>query len=363
MSLSEQLTRLLTHYKFIRGEGHAMRATLDNALREVAATVGENVGLVDKLRHLLDEYRRNQDEANEIKKSLNTALKEVAITVGENENLSDKLRHLLEEYRRMSENEQQLRAALKRQYNSLQAAYDRVKEVEGELSKANAASAEQREMLVTAALSALQQLRTRLGQMHGFRQEVTTKPVEEAIIVKKMTASASPRQGMMLHQSSSMPVMVKGSASVPGMLPINPAVTPLAPADPRANPRLEAFMERVADTVGVNLASVAPAVSISTPSRAFPPVSPYWSVTSSRPAPDVPGGGRYRELSPVAMPRVPKPGGRQGSQGAHGTLLGGSMSASEFASMGPPGKPSRVDRLSMLQSFQGSPGGSITASP
>ena len=159
----------------------------------------------------------------------------------------------------------QLRAALKRQGASLNMAFHRVKDVELELTRANAAGVEQRETLVSAALIALQQLRGRLGTVYALRHDAT-KPIEEALVVKKM------------HQSASVPMLS-------GDLRLGPVIQKTA--------RFDAFMERIADAVGMPMDS---------PQRTLPPVSPYWSVASSRP----PDGGRMRELSPgVAMPRVP----------------------------------------------------------
>jgi hypothetical protein len=151
------------------------------------------------------------------------------------------------------------------------------------LTRSKAAGIEERETLVNLALHALQQLRGRLGYVHALRQDAT-KPVEEALLVRK--ASEDALVVKKLHQSASVPSTATGS------------VFPTS----QGNPRLEAFMERVADSVG----SIGGPIGAT--HRTFPPVSPYWSVKSSRPTPDHPAGGRYRELSPVAMPRVPKPG-------------------------------------------------------
>jgi len=289
MQLSEQLSKLVTHYRSMKAETSVIRTSLDKALKSNAMFAEESASSSDKLRAVVNEFRRAQEEVTALRSTLDKALKDIDATVEENANISDKLRQLLTEYRKMTENELQLRDALKRQHGSLNAAYHRVKDVELELTRAKAAGIEERETLVDVALRALQQLRTRLGYVHALRQDAT-KPVEEALVVRKASGEDALVVKKLLQQSASVP-------SIASVLPASP--------DMRGNARLEAFMERVADTVGVSIGTID---SIGATHRTFPPVSPYWSVNSSRPTPDTPSGGRYRELSPVAMPRVPKPG-------------------------------------------------------
>lgn len=268
LKLNEQLGRLLAHYKQMKNDCMVLKSMLDKSLKDVAITVGDNVSLHDKLNQLLDQYRQQQEEARQLRITLDRALQDITSTVGENANLSDKLRQLLAEYRKSSENELQLRAALKRQSVSLNSAYHRVKDVELELTRSNTAGAEQRDSLVNASLIALQQLRGRLGAVYALRQDAT-KPVEEALVVRKM------------HQSGSAPSLVHqlGHSTMQGA-------------------HFDAFMDRIADVVGV---PHHPDV----PQRPFAPASPLWSVASSRPTPD-----SAKLLSPMPMPRVPRPGAR-----------------------------------------------------
>ena len=194
----------------------------------------------------------------------------------------------------MSENEQGLRLALKRQHSSLHTAYHRVKDVEIELAKSNAAGVEQRDSLINAALNALQQLRLRLGAMHALKPDAT-KPVEDVLVVKKLQQSASA-----------------------GILPASPVRT--------MAPRMDGFMERVADVVGFPPVSTAGYMSAAgyhppAPQPVMPPVSHYWNQAVSRPAGDVSSGGRY-ELSPLsAAPSLPQTGSHMMGGGKAGPWL------------------------------------------
>ena len=286
-NMSEQLSRLLAHYESVKVEAQGLKVNLDQALRDMGAIVGENMSLTDKLKQLLDDYRANREESAHLRATLDKALQDIALTVGENANLSDKLRQVLQEYRRMSENERTLRVALKKQHNALHAAYHRVKDVESELQRSHGAASEERETLVSAALHALSSLRMRLGAVHAVRPG-ETKPVEDALVVKRA-----------LHQSSSV------GALLPRQQQQQQQFSPLPPASPpahQATARLEAFVERVADTVGL----LSPSLSGSQHTT-LPAVSQYWTQATSRPGPHGPRVSRELGSGP-RVPQPPRPG-------------------------------------------------------
>ena len=298
MPLNELLTRTLGHYRHLKGESTVVGATIDKALTELnAPPAGPNEHLIDKLHQLLDEQKNSRKDSQNLRATLEKAFSDLAITVGENANLSDKIRQLLLEYRRATEIEQQLHTTIKRQHANLSLAATRIKEAELDLKRSVVAGVEQREALVTAALNGLSQLRGRLGYQNAVRSGAT-KPVEEALVVK---------------EAITVDRRLIGSASSPGLREMVMPFTP-APAT-KANPRFEAFMERVTETVnnpwgggmGESPTGTSPTDKTSPGTRSFPPVSPYWSQASSMPVADH-NVGRYRELSPVSMPRVPRPG-------------------------------------------------------
>ena len=307
---SEQLGRLLAHYRFLRGEAGRMRGTLHHAQDELGITLGDrNDKLSDSLSVLIEQHVAARNEADALRETLDRALAEISLAVGENANLSEKLQQLLLEYKKTNENEIHLRQMLRKAHASLQSAYQRIREVEVELSNTLAASAEQKAALVNASLSALQQLRGRLGAVHGIRPDVqrhelldATKPVEGALVVRKMAKSRS-------------------DATL-----LQPMMSPV-----RSKARVDAFMQRVADAAG--LVAGFPAVEHMDMLNAtsVPPNTPHWSRTLASPSSR---GGRPT-LSPMSPPRsmgvftsgggarvrVPQPGGRDSKLGPAGGLI------------------------------------------
>ena len=304
--LTEQLGRLLTHYRYIRGEMARIKLSLEQARDELGISIGESPKLSDRLSTFVEQYATDRSEADELLVTLDQALLDIGLVAIEPDGMSEKLRLLLQAYKRSSETEIQLRDALKKQQNSLQNAFHRIREVELELSRTLAASAEQRETLVGAALSALQQLRGRLGAVHCIRPEVqrgelreVTKPVQDALVVRKMAKSES--AGALLQ--------------------------PMSPIRPTA--RVDVFMQRVADAASLVSGYPSPQQMQQTN---FPPVSPYWnqamtdpsSARGHRPPLNTPAAGPRSMgilLTGGARMRVPQPGGRVDKLGPAGNLI------------------------------------------
>ena len=190
-SLSDQVSQLVAKYLRLQHDANSVRFTLDRALREVQVTVNENTNLSDRLKQLLDAHKNAQAEADSFKIALDNERSESEIIRSENTTLREKASQLLEQYRAAYDKEQHLRMAIKQQHISLHAAFHRVKDVEGELSRAHGAAVEERDTLVTTALHALNQLRLHLGAIHNLRPEVT-KPVDDVLVVKRaLKVSAS----------------------------------------------------------------------------------------------------------------------------------------------------------------------------
>ena len=217
---AHELAQLVEHFRRVQMETAALSASLDASLTNVTPAERDGFSLSQKVEHVIATCAQMRAEGVTLRQTLDWCLVELNVNVSTKLGMDDKLRALVKLHKSANEREHALRGTLRKQHASLHTAYQRVKMVEGELTRSQGVAAEERDLLARSALHALQQLRHHLGAVHALRPELV-RSLDEALTVHSPPAMlrGSPGSAQTQRATAAMmtAAMMQTSPSAPNL--------------------------------------------------------------------------------------------------------------------------------------------------